>query len=62
MIKVHLAARQAMSPVGAHGKALAEQIRVAALIGAAHEDHLPAKRRMQVQLKVLGYRVPRWGA
>jgi len=61
MIKVDLAAHQAMSPVGAHGKALAEQIRVAGLIGTAHEDHLSAKRRMQVEFEVRRHRDSRRG-
>ena len=56
MIKVDLAAHQAMQPFRAHGKALAEQIDVAGLIGAANEDDVPAQRRMRVKREVLGHR------
>lgn len=61
MIKVDFAAHQAMEPVLAYGKVLAEQVHVAVLVGAANEDHLSAKRRMQVDLKVLGHRSARRG-
>src|SRR3990170_4270108 len=60
-IKVDLKADQAIRPLGAYGAALPEQMRVAALVGAANEDHLPVQGRMHVELKVLGHRPTRRG-
>src|SRR6266849_5001908 len=61
MIEVNFAAHQPMQPFGAHGKALAEQIDVAGLIGATNEDDVPAQRRMRVKFEVPRHRSAPWG-
>ena len=60
MIEVDFTAHQAMKPVSAHGKLLAEQIDVAGLTGAANEDDVPSQRRMRIKFEMLGHRLPRY--
>src|SRR5688500_18919903 len=60
MIEIDLTAHQAIRPFGADREVPAHQEHRTALGGAADEDHLPAKRRMQVELEVLEHRAARW--
>src|SRR5260221_7218212 len=53
MIEVNFATHQAVRPVGAYGKAPAEQVRMSGFVGAADEDHLSLEGRIQVELEVL---------
>src|SRR5258706_1073425 len=53
MIEVNFATHQAVRPVGAYGKAPAEQVRMSGFVGAADEDHLSLQGRIQVELEVL---------
>ena len=55
MIEIDFTAHQAMKPVGAHGKALAEQMHLAGFVSAANEDHESAQRCVQIEPEVLGH-------
>src|SRR5712664_154323 len=51
--KINLASDQAMRPALAHFKALAEQMRVATLVGTAQVNYGPLKLSVQIQCEVL---------
>src|SRR3972149_4118124 len=61
IIEVDFAAHQAMRPLGAYSKVLAEQVRLSGFTGAADEDHPPLERCVQVKLEVLRQRQGRRG-
>ena len=59
IIEVDFAAHQAMRPLGAYSKVLAEQVQLSGFTGAADEDHPPLERCVQVKLEVLRQRQAR---